>query len=501
MYVAEHFREDTEYLRPLFKDLIAPVIPKPVKPKSDKVKNEVIATGDKKVLHVTDLRSDDEKEVGNFIFTEQVKNWVKATKRLDGTIRALYEIVWVQCSRLTQAGVHGMPSFDMVEEASDLVSLLQKIRHISNQTEADMYVYGAYMEAMKNFFTFRQPHNMCITMYMKHFKYYMDCAGHVSDGLFESSGPILHEMVEDKKDDFEDNSYTQEEYKERVRDKLMVTALMGKSNKRMYGPLVTDLRGQFLFKNNVYPDNLMDAYSLLKNHSSSRHRNIKGISNTHTPSSDTDSNAIHGMQYAQDSSSAVPGNNGRVFPNATCTNCGHMGHGSSYCPHTTTQEGSQLFMDGAQLANQDSSDDEELFTTSNILVTYQYFAKHLHHDRYKDTAILIDTGSTCSVFHNKNMLSNVRKSRNKLHGYTNGGHQDSTLVGDLPGFFQVWYNPSSMLNILAWCDVTGKYRITADTAIADAIHVHVSDDTILTFKQVSSGLFLLEDNTINDLVS
>ena len=31
--------------------------------------------------------------------------------------------------------------------------------------------------------------------------------------------------------------------------------------------------------------------------------------------------------------------------------------------------------------------------------------------------------------------------------------------------------------------------------------MHVSDDTILKFKQVSSGLFLLEDNTINDLVS
>lgn len=32
------------------------------------------------------------------------------------------------------------------------------------------------------------------------------------------------------------------------------------------------------------------------------------------------------------------------------------------------------------------------------------------------------------------------------------------------------------------------------------IHVHISDETILTFKQVSSGLFLLEDN-IDDLVS
>ena len=131
VYAAEHFREDTEYLRPLFKDLIAPIIPKPVKPKSDKIKKEVVASGDKKALRTTDLRTDDEKKVDNLIFTEQVKNWVKETKRLDGTIRALYEIVWGQCSRIMQAGVRGMPSFDTMEETSDLISLLQKVRQLT----------------------------------------------------------------------------------------------------------------------------------------------------------------------------------------------------------------------------------------------------------------------------------------------------------------------------------------------------------------------------------
>ena len=49
-----------------------------------------------------------------------------------------------------------------------------------------------------------------------------------------------------------------------------------------------------------------------------------------------------------------------------------------------------------------------------------------------------------------------------MRAYTNGGHQDSVYKGYLPGFFEVWYNPQSMLNILSMKDVRKKYRITMD---------------------------------------
>ena len=140
-----------------------------------------------------------------------------------------------------QAGVHVMPSFDDRVETSDVVALLQKVQHISNQTEANIYVYDAYLKAAENFFSYRQPDNMCITMYMKHFKYYMDCAEHVADGIFEALRLIQHEMSEDKKDGFGGDAYTEEEYRKRVRNKLMATTLIRKSNKCVYGPLVIDL--------------------------------------------------------------------------------------------------------------------------------------------------------------------------------------------------------------------------------------------------------------------
>ena len=48
--------------------------------------------------------------------------------------------------------------------------------------------------------------------------------------------------------------------------------------------------------------------------------------------------------------------------------------------------------------------------------------------------------------------------------YTNGGSQDYTEFGTLKFFpFDVFYNPTSMANILALKDVANKFKITMDT--------------------------------------
>ena len=105
----------------------------------------------------------------------------------------------------------------------------------------------------------------------------------------------------------------------------------------------------------------------------------------------------------------------------------------------------------------------------------------------------MDTGSTFSVFKNPDMVLNIRDSKRTLKAHTNGGRQDSSRVADLPGFFTVWFNPASMINILAWCDVTNKFRITADTSIGKYITVHLSAERKMIFEEVRSGLYLFRN--------
>ena len=79
-----------------------------------------------------------------------------------------------------------------------------------------------------------------------------------------------------------------------------------------------------------------------------------------------------------------------------------------------------------------------------------------------------------------------------MNAFTNGGIQESRFVADLPGFFQVWYNPESMLNILAWCNIRKNFRITVDTNEGAYIKVHSSDSKVMYFEEIESGLYMFK---------
>ena len=78
---------------------------------------------------------------------------------------------------------------------------------------------------------------------------------------------------------------------------------------------------------------------------------------------------------------------------------------------------------------------------------------------------------------------------------TNGGHQDSHLIGDLPGFFPVRFNKNSMLI----AQVRKVYRITIDTDIAVTMNVHLHNGNIITFTGGYSGLYIFKDNIKQDM--
>ena len=123
------------------------------------------------------------------------------------------------------------------------------------------------------------------------------------------------------------------------------------------------------------------------------------------------------------------------------------------------------------------------------------------------TWVLLDSQSTVSVFRNACLLTNIRASTNKLKVITNGGTQTSTLVGNVPNFGPVWYNPKSIANILSLAAVRKVCRITMDTAVEAAMIVHKRDGLTMKFKEFSSGLYYYDaavgsnDNMVNPPVN
>ena len=73
-------------------------------------------------------------------------------------------------------------------------------------------------------------------------------------------------------------------------------------------------------------------------------------------------------------------------------------------------------------------------------------------------------------------------------------------MGSLSGFFPIWFNKNSMINILSFAEVCKVYRITIDTDIAATMNVHLHNGNIMTFTEVDSGLYIFQDNAQQDIL-
>jgi len=62
-------------------------------------------------------------------------------------------------------------------------------------------------------------------------------------------------------------------------------------------------------------------------------------------------------------------------------------------------------------------------------------------------------------------------------------------VGSVKNFGDVWFNTESLANILSIAAVRKVGRITMDTSVEPAMHVHRKDGSIMSFHGYHSGLY------------
>ena len=464
VFVATTYTNHVAHLSSIFNNLEAPAVarPTPLPDDADQI----------------DIRG----------FEEDIKAWRKDVRSLNNTTRSLYNVVWGQCSPGMQARLRGLDGFEPMQIEGNVTLLLREIRSISMQFEGSRIIYVAKDQVMKHFYTYVQKPEETNVQFLKNFKRIIDVIRHYGGEI-----PTDRNLC-----DYENGRLggdAPNDLMEFTRARNIAISFLHRADTVRYASLLNRLSNDFALGRDNYPTTLTGAFDMLQTYRGPR-LNVRGGGRNQNQPRGGEHNV--GMQFAQTGTTIVPGRNGREFPRITCHNCGQVGHYSNNCPEpdrrTQQQEnGNQFAIHGVEIDI--SSDDSSYGPVIAEFMFAQRFEKYDHNDDedlYYDR-ILIDTGSTCSVFCNDSYLLDIHNTDTILHAKTNGGHQDSSQRGFLPGFFDVWFNNHSLVNILAWCDVAKHFRITTDTSVEDAIFVHIEDGCTLRFIMIGNGLFLLDE--------
>jgi hypothetical protein len=428
-------------------------------------------------------------EIDKLIYIEDYKIYKKDEKELKNALMTLFDVIIGQCSPLLKSKLKALETWDQMEANSEVGTLLKEIKSVTHQFQSNISIYEALDEAKRQYYTFRHHHEHMTTItFMKTLKNIVDVIEFYGGSISNDPALVKYEKDLDKKNGI--HGVTDKEYDQRVRDKVLGVGTLRRADKNMFSHILHDMRNQYQLGNDCYPTTPTKAFDLLQNY--------------HGPTtrSTGNSNGTNALQFAQKtlppkttkSQTPIPGTNGKLFPRITCSRCNKLGHYADFCPERIDSSHQQhVMMDDIELHPDSDSDDGSL--------THDFtFAHQFHEDNASyHHKILIDSGSSCSVFCDKSLLTNIRPSDEPLTAYTNGGTQESNFCGDFGGFFKVWYNPDCMVNILSWAEIATHFRITSDSAIDDSILVHIADGITIRFSNLQSGIYLLDDNDLPKL--
>ena len=194
------------------------------------------------------------------------------------------------------------------------------------------------------------------------------------------------------------------------RDQTLVMCVVRGCDKARYGLEIANLSNQYSKGRNEYRKDLNSTQSMLVNyttHALERARNQSSSNNHNSQSAETQNTNSpapeeSALTFAQRESGGTPSGISSIDLPAGAANTMTASTSTASVHTGTTLVQSAVMLVKAEAATIDPS------------------------------WVLLDSQSTMSVFRNKSMLSNIRQSPHVLRAITNGGYQDSNIIGDFP---------------------------------------------------------------------
>ena len=398
------------------------------------------------------------------LFKENMKIFSQRQRTMRNNTNKLYELIWGQCSDALKAEVKGHRDYPGRKEERDTVWLLQELKKATSGLSRNANVYVSMFNLVRKFYSTKMKDNESLESYHLRFESIVKTI-RLNKGSFGKFQCLIEHETQS-------GTATDElEAEDIVEASFLSVAFILNADQRRYSGLITDLANRCLTGADDYPRDLPTAYDFLAkyktsgNNSRARSNNRWRNSREGRERSEQPAINVTMAQATPSTDELVAGRNGVTIKQAYCSKCDKHGHSSAYCPKM-------------QLS---------LAQSRTIPVIPRNW-------------ILLDSGSTISSVCNKDLISNA-KPVTPLTVYTNGGSQTYSVTGTLNVIpLEVYYDGSSIANILSLSEICKNFRVTMDSDTEHAITVHLTNTHLMKFTRCSSGLYFYDTRGIDTVV-
>ena len=382
-----------------------------------------------------------------------VKEYREKLKVFANFRAGLFSLVLGQCTDALQERLKSHHDYQAASQ--DGIALLVIIRSLIHTFEENRKLSDAILDVKGKFYKFYQGRHMTLERYHELLLAQVEVLDEV--GITVEDEALVEEVAAEN-----GRVEPNDEDRREARDQELAIRFIRRTNMQHKGYL-RHLRNSYLDGTDNYPRTVHEAYNILQ----------RRVEEAPAPAFESD-----GVSFAQNGQR-------RDLSNIQCYSCQQMGHyaNTPECPNYTPSQN----QNSSPSAGNNNGSPQGGSGVNALMFTISQSRKSI-----PNTWILLDSQSTVDIFCNPKLVMNIRRVKDRMRIQCNAGTHVTNLIGDLPGYGPVWFDPRAIANVLSLKMVKEKYRIEYDSNGDDGFVVTKPTGEVFRFIESALGLHYLD---------
>ena len=408
----------------------------------------------------------------------------KRVLALENNKTKAYALFWERCAKGMKNKLESRVDFDTLE--NDPIELLKAIKQHALNYQEHRYDMSIIYDAITTLFGTKQKENESLQDYTKRFR--------VSRDVLEShmGGPIILTKVIEAMPGYDESIVsTRDKCRKDTYERFLAYMYLSNADKAKYGSILQGLNTQQSLHNDQYPKTVVDANNVLSNHKFDNYKSQARPSRKDKDKSDKNSNDDKEDKEEQEVPMSFAQLEGR------CYCCGKPGHRSPDCREKDKIPREEWAINKVEASHVQASENANMNNNSSTGSQVQgsgnasqWAGVHLgfYQASAMRTCILLDNESSATIFCNPDMVTNIRQTDKELTLTTNAGVLQTKMKADVPGWGEVWFDPTAMTNIFSYAQMVDRHPVTYDSTKEDAFIVHLPHKQVKFTRE--NGLYV-----------